>query len=228
MKKSLIVFLSLACFFQLGCDSGFEAANFAINLEYPEPNSKCEKGIETENSFVIPFEWTPQGNLTDYKLILNDEPIIINPADIEKNENQLIFRYPVSYNTAYTWRIESSEITSNSDFFRTPIPGQEINNVPLAVTFGTPTFRGNSDSKTITFTWEGRDNDNDGSLRYDAYIGTSSDISTSNNSGQQTNLTSATVEFTLPNFDSNSYYYLLVVAKDNVNEAYSILKFKEF
>jgi len=229
MKRSLIVFLSIVCFIQLGCDGGFEKADFAINLEYPEQDSKCEKGEETENSFVIPFEWTPQGNLTSYVLILNGDSISINDDELEQNDTKLVFRYPVKYNTDYIWMIKSDETTSKDRSFRTPVPTAEIeiNNVPLAVKFGNPTFNGDTNSMTVTFTWEGQDNDQDGNLKFDAYIHNEADISTTNKTNQKLN-TSSPTEFTILNFDPNRYYYLLIVAKDNVNEAHSILKFKQF
>lgn len=232
MKKKYSVILTfILIVIQLSCQKGeFSPAEFAINLKYPEQDSKCEKGEENGNSLTIPFEWTIQGEFSSYTLILKkemqdeSERITINMEDIQQIDNTLIFRQPVDYNTPYTWQIRGDETPSNSHAFRTPVPTVEINNVPLAVNFEQPEIDGN----TINFRWTGGDSDNNDILLYDAYIGNSSDVGVSNNIDFETNLTIGEVSFTIPNFDPNSDYYLLVVAKDGVNEAYSILKFSQF
>ncbi|KAA2219129.1 hypothetical protein [Maribacter flavus] len=228
MKKKYSIILTLILIvIQLSCQKGeFDPAEFAINLVYPEPNSKCEKGEEVANSIIIPFEWSPQGNIQTYTLILDEVEVSIDPENIEEKEGgNLVFKYPVEYNKDYTWQIKSNVAESDEDKFTTPLPDQEENQVPLAVNFEQPEIDGN----TINFKWTGGDSDNNDSfLRYDAYIGDSSDVGISNNIDFDTNLTIGEVSFTIPNFDPNRDYFLLVVAKDGVNEAYSILKFSQF
>lgn len=228
MKKHGIITLTfILIVIQLSCQkAGFEPSQFAINLVYPEPNSECEKDEEVANSIIIPFEWSTQGNIQTYTLILGEKEVPIDSENIEEKEGgNLVFKYPVEYNKYYTWQIKSDVAESDEDKFTTPLLNQEENQVPLAVNFEQPIFDGN----TITFSWTGGDSDNNESfLRYEAYIGNSSDVGVSNYIDFDPNLTIGEVSFTIPNFDPNRDYYLLVVAKDGVNEAYSILKFSQF
>lgn len=227
MKKHYIIIIGFFCFIQLSCNNGFEPANFAIHLKYPDQDSNCEEGIEKNGSIIIPFKWAPQGNQTSFTLILNNEEI---PIEQHREENGFyVFDYPVKFNKDYKWQIISEETKSNEErAFRTPRASENINNVPLAVKFDTPTFNGNTNSMKVTFTWEGGDADLDGNLKYDAYLNSNADISTTNNIDRKTNLPLPTTEFTITSFNPNKEYYLLVVAKDDENEAYSILKFKQF
>lgn len=227
MKNSILGLISLFCLLQYGCDGGFEKADFAINLEYPEPNSSCEEGIANGNLLTIPFKWKPQGDLMSFTLVLNDSQISISDFTID-DDGFYNFDYDVNFNEDYVWQIVSENIESDSRTFRTPIVEENNNNVPLAVKFGNLTYNGDNNSMDVTFTWEGGDSDNDGNLKYDAYWSPNEDVSTSNNSGEETNLTSPTVTFTILNFDSDRDYYILVVAKDGENSASSILKFRQF
>jgi len=220
--------IGLFCFIQLGCNKGgFDPANFAINLEYPEQDSKCEEGVEQNGTMVIPFKWKPQGNLTSFILVLNDEQITITDTEVDQ-EGLYVFDYAVVFNQNYEWKITSQDIESDIRTFRTPTASKNNNNVPLAVKFVSPSFSGSNNSMVVTFNWFGGDSDLDNNLRYDAYLHPNSDISIANNIDSKTNLTSTTTEFTILNFDPNKYYYLLVVAKDDENEAHSILKFSQF
>tara|TARA_Y100000782_G_scaffold33402_1_gene37120 strand:+ start:137164 stop:137853 length:690 start_codon:yes stop_codon:yes gene_type:complete len=227
MKKLIIGLIALCCFVHYSCSGEFEASKFAIILEYPEPNSKCEEGVPNDNTITIPFSWKPQGELTSFTLLLND--IEIDITDFETNQDGFYeFKYDVNYNEAYEWQITSTQASSDKRNFRTPIAEENNNNVPLAVFFNAPEFFPGTNSMDVKFEWQGGDLDNDGNLKYDVYWSPEENISPTNNSGMSTDLTSTTVTFTILNFDPNKDYYLLVVSKDGENSASSILKFSQF
>lgn len=224
MKKYILVFAGFFYFLLIGCDGSFEEDTFAINLKYPEPDSKCEKGVPSSNGIIIPFQWEPQGDITNFELILNGEPITAAPKTLDNGI--LEFKLEVNYSTSYSWKIKSSETESKVREFRTPSSEPNDNSVPLAVTFNanvvvTP----QNNSTSIAVSWTGSDQENDGSLRYDAYWSTSESISPESNDGEEKNLTDPLVTFSIPNFDANAYYYILVVARDSENAAYSTLKY---
>ncbi|MEP2059981.1 MAG: hypothetical protein ABJJ05_19380 [Maribacter litoralis] len=227
MKKLMICFIGLSFFIHYSCSGGFEASEFAINLEYPDPDSNCEEGVPNDNTITIPFKWKPQGDIASFTLVINDDQIQI--TDFETDEEGFnIFNHDVNFNAAYEWQINSTQIDSEKRNFRTPIAEENNNNVPLAVFFNEQEFTPGTNSMDVKFEWEGGDLDNDGNLKYDAYWSPEEDISTTNNSGMSIDLTSPTVTFTILNFDPNKDYYLLVISKDGENSASSILKFRQF
>lgn len=227
MKKLLLGCIGLTFFIHVSCSGEFEPSKFAINLEYPEPESSCEEGVPNDNTIIIPFKWKPQGEITTFILVLNNNQIPI--TDFETDEDGFYeFKYDVNFNEAYEWQITSTQVASDKRIFRTPIAEENNNNVPLAVHFGAPEFFPGTNSMDVTFTWKGGDLDNDINLKYDAYWHPEGDISTANNSGKLLDLTSPTVTFTILNFNPNRDYYLLVVASDGENLAFSTLKFRQF
>ncbi|RKR14649.1 hypothetical protein CLV91_0727 [Maribacter vaceletii] len=227
MKKYILIFSSLLCLLHYSCKGEFEEATFAINLKYPDQDSNCEEGTDNGNSITIPFKWEIQGDLTTYTLILNNTPFPIENYD-KDDDGVLTFQQALEYNKKYEWQIISENVKSDLRSFRTPIEGNNNNNVPLAVLFKAPTYQQLGNSMEVSFEWEGGDIDFDGSLRYDAYWSTKADISVTINDGGNTNLTSPNTKFSIPNFDPNKDYYILVIAKDGENSASSILKFSQF
>lgn len=224
MRRYFLLFGGFFYFLLIGCDGSFEADEFAINLKYPEPNSNCEKGTLSSNGISIPFQWEVQGEISSFELILNDEVVSINPRTLD--DGTLRFDLQVDYNSSYSWKIVSNEADSKVQEFRTPSGEPNDNSVPLAVTFDervivTP----QSNTTNIEVRWTGGNRENDGTLRYDAYWSTNEAISPENNDGEEQNLTNPIVTFSIPNFDTNTYYYILVVARDSENAAYSILKY---
>lgn len=225
MKKFLLGIVFFCFAFQFSCTGDFEPDAFAINLKYPGPDSNCEEGEPSGNLLKLPFRWQPQGDLSEFILTLNGEAIpVVDPIEVE---GTFRFDYEINYDQDYEWFVQSGTFKSELRTFRTPIAGENNNNVPFAVKFDTPTFNGNTDSMDVTFTWNGGDADNDGNLKYDAFWSPEETVGISNNSGEATDLTSATVTFTILNFNPNQDYYILVIAKDGESSASSILRFRQ-
>ncbi len=225
MKTYFRVFI---CFFYallISCEGSFDADTFAINLRYPEPNSKCEKGVPNGDKLTLPFQWEPQGDISSVELILNDESIAIEAFPNE--EGLFEFEFNVEYSTEYSWKIKSNEVESEARTFQTPSATPNDNNVPLAVTFDPNVIVGTTqtNSKSITVNWSGDDKDKDGNLRYDAYWSRTDDISPDKNAGEEKNLTEATVTFSIPNFNPSEEYYILVVARDLENSSFNVFKY---
>lgn len=223
MKKYFLVFAGFFYFLLISCDGSFAEDTFAINLTYPEPDSKCEKGVPSGDGIIIPFQWELQGDINNFELILNNEPITVEPKILDGGV--LEFEVKVDYSTSYSWQIKSPQTESTVREFRTPSSEPNDNSVPLAVTFNPIVITPQNNSTSIAVSWIGSDQENDGSLRYDAYWSTNEFISPENNDGEEKNLTDPLVTFSVPNFDANAYYYLLVVARDSENAAYSTLKY---
>lgn len=226
MKKYFMGIVFFCFVLQYSCTGDFEPDAFAINLTYPGLDSDCEEGEPSGSLLKLPFRWQIQGDLSDFTLLLNDEAIpVVDP--VIDDEGTFNFDYEINYDQDYEWSIQSGTFKSKLRTFRTPIAGENNNNVPFAVKFDTPTYDGDTDSMDVTFTWRGGDFDNDINLRYDAYWSLDETVSISNNSGEATDLTGTTVTFTILNFNPNQDYYILVIAKDGESSASSILKFRQ-
>ncbi|MBO0323534.1 hypothetical protein J0X14_14590 [Muricauda sp. CAU 1633] len=225
MKKIYLIWVGLVGFALLSCDGSFEPDEFAINLKYPEPNSKCEEGTTVGGRISIPFRWELQGNISSFDLVLNGETIDAQPVLIDGTYQ---FDWEVDFSSDYKWKVVSDLASSEERVFRTPSALPNDNNVPLAVKFNETVLVSTSGGTTqITVRWTGGDQENDGNLKYDAYWSRDANISPENetNGGESKDLVNTSVTFQIPNFDANEYYYILVVARDLENAAYSTLKY---
>jgi hypothetical protein len=226
----ILLFLLVLSF---SCEEGsFEEAEQFINLEFPFDSQVCEIGNHIPNTnqgnFEIEMKWSAKGNFDSFDLVLNkEEPETVSPTEIE---GSYVITKQFNYGAGpFSWRIigksDGVEFPSPSSTFSTPAISivEATLGTPDPVIFEAPSFNNNN----VRISW--RDDVSDNTVIYDAYYHTSQDIS--DNSANYTgtpklNLTSKEAEFTINGFNSNTTYYILVVAKflggsNNPNQSFS-------
>lgn len=225
MKKyhSLTIIIFFFAFLFLSCDGKFEAAKFAINLEYPELDSKCEKGTPNGNFMTLPFQWKPQGDITNFSLVLNDDIISITPNELDGDI--LEFKFDVEYSETYSWKIISGDIESEVRKFTTPSSEENNNDAPFPVVFNEAEYSASG----ISISWSGGDADINDIIRYDVYWHINDQISSEIYTDKIPDLQNRATILEIPNFDANKEYFILVIAKDDKNnKSFSIKKFCQF
>jgi len=215
----------------LSCEEGeFTPADLAIELQFPNDNERCEKGINLpgENAFEIRLEWRVVGTIDSFELFINGEKEENFVPSFDTEESVYFYRRKFQYSAEdYEWKIvgaNDSGAESPVFTFTTPARASNNNTAPYPVSFTNHSFSNN----VLTVIWDTEDLDAEDnvSLVYDAYYFTDENVSTAIFSERKENLSDEQVQFEIPNFSPTQDYFVLIVARDNSgNESYSRAKF---